>query len=166
MQKHKREMVNHQLDAIKFVSSLQALSNALWRREISEGKWTVAEIIGHFKPWDEFVLYQRLPYIFLEKDLPRAPDPQLTNATAAAISRNESQQVTIDKFILNRKGLYKVVKEIPESQLDATFLLGDKCLSLYDYLKGLAAHDRHHFNQIKRLTSGSASVGDRLKRLS
>ncbi|UJW56532.1 DinB family protein [Bacillus sp. A116_S68] len=158
MQKHKREMINHQLEAIKFVNSLRALRNELWRSEISEGKWTIAEIIGHFKPWDEFVLYQRLPYIFLEKALPEAPDPQITNTMAASISRAEPQQVTIDKFILNRKGIYKVIKEIPDSQLSATFLLGDKSLSLYDYLRYLADHDRHHFNQIERVINGRSHL--------
>jgi hypothetical protein len=162
MQKHKREMINHQLEAIKFVNSLRALRDELWRSEISEGKWTIAEIIGHFKPWDEFVLYQRLPYIFLEKALPEAPDPQITNTMAASISRAEPQQVTIDKFILNRKGIYKVIKEIPDSQLSATFLLGDKWLSLYDYLRYLADHDRHHFNQIER----AIHENDHLKKLS
>ncbi|MGX9135003.1 hypothetical protein ACWV26_11595 [Rummeliibacillus sp. JY-2-4R] len=59
MNKFKEEIIKHQLDSIEFVKSLNALSEKEWRTQIEYGKWTVAEIIGHFKPWDEFVLHKR-----------------------------------------------------------------------------------------------------------
>ncbi|MFJ7954496.1 DinB family protein [Lysinibacillus sp. NPDC096418] len=145
----KEEIIKHQIDSIEFVKSLNALSEKEWRTQIEDGKWTVAEIIGHFKPWDEFILHERLPYLFSEHELPKGPESGKTNAESATISRAEKQQVTIDKFISSRKELYKAIVEIPNDRWAEKFSIGNTTLSLYEYFRGLAQHDHHHFDQIK-----------------
>ncbi|WP_419893827.1 hypothetical protein [Oceanobacillus kimchii] len=85
MNKYKKDIMNHHLNSIEFVKSLASLSEIEWRTQIEEGKWTIAEIIGHFKPWDEFVIKNRLPYIFSDIELPKGPDTEKTNSESASI---------------------------------------------------------------------------------
>ncbi|WP_400247720.1 hypothetical protein AB3U99_11530 [Niallia sp. JL1B1071] len=64
MSKTKKELINLHLNAILFITSLQHFSEIEWKSEITKGKWTIAEIVGHFKAWDEFVMNRRIPYIY------------------------------------------------------------------------------------------------------
>jgi hypothetical protein len=149
MNANKKTILQHHLNSIEFVQSLQLLNEHQWRTPIAEGKWTIAEIIGHFKPWDEFIMQQRLPYLFSGNELSKGPDAQQINREAAAVSRKESKQDTLDKFVLTRKKLYEEILNIPDELWDRPFYIGTSKLSLYGYLQGLAEHDCHHFEQIK-----------------
>jgi hypothetical protein len=149
MNKYKQEILDHQISAMEFVKSLSFLSEDQWRTPIQEGKWTIAEIIGHFKPWDEFVIKHRLPYLFSAEELPKGPDAQKINLESAASSREESMRDTLNKFILMRKEFYEEILNIPDELWEREFYIGSSKLSLYEYLKGLADHDCHHFEQIK-----------------
>lgn len=68
------EIVWHNEESIRFMQALGTLTDEEWRRPLGPGKWTVAEVAGHFAPWDRFVLEQRLPYFFAEGPLPKGPD--------------------------------------------------------------------------------------------
>ncbi len=149
MNKHKQEILQHQLYTIEYVKSLNTLSELEWRTQILKGKWTVAEIIGHFTPWDEFVLHKRLPFLFYKHALPKSPDTEKTNEKSAMISREQNKRVTIDNFVSTRIALYKAIDEIPTEHWEVKFIIGKTTLSLYEYFKGLAQHDLHHLEQIK-----------------
>lgn len=149
MNKLNEEIIQHQLYSIEFVQSLNLLSEKEWRTPIGEGKWTVAEIIGHFVPWDEFVLHKRLPYLFSNDELPKSPISKEINAKSASISREQTKQTTIDHFISTRKVLLKTIDEIVINHWEEPFTIGKTTLSLYEYFQGLAQHDLHHFEQIK-----------------
>jgi hypothetical protein len=146
---HKKDILAHYNHSIAFADSLKNVSEDEWRTPIGEGKWTVAEVIGHFVPWDEFVLHQRLPYFFSTEELPKGPDAEETNHRAASKAREDSQEKTIDGFISARTALCKAVGEIPDEKWERTFTIGKTTLSLSQYLKGLKDHDEHHFSQIK-----------------
>lgn len=105
--KFKEEIIQHQLDSIEFVRSIYALNEREWRTQIEDGKWTVAEIIGHFKPWDEFVLHKRLPFLFSEIELSKSLGSEKANAESATICRAEKQQVTIDSLSFREKNFIK-----------------------------------------------------------
>ncbi|MBM0066818.1 DinB family protein [Alkalicoccobacillus gibsonii] len=149
----KEEILEHQRHSIEFVESLRGLNNKLWRTPISEGKWTIAEIIGHFESWDTFILKNRLPYIIMEHELPKSPKSEKINANSAYMSRSEKQDVTINTFVLTRRELYKAIHNIPDEMWTKTFSIGNTTVSMYEYFTGLAKHDHHHFNQIKDFLS-------------
>lgn len=151
LNKFKEEIINHHLESIQFVKSLNCLSEKEWRTKIEDNKWTIAEIIGHLKPWDEFVIHKRLPYLFSDSELPKGPNSEKMNAKSASISRKQSKQVTINELISIREKLYEVIKIIPDQQWKKKFSIGETELSLYEYLNGLAKHDIHHFEQIKKV---------------
>ncbi|WP_029425025.1 hypothetical protein [Alkalibacillus haloalkaliphilus] len=64
MNKYKNDILDHHLNAIEFAESLYSLSEKQWRTQIKEDKWTIAEIMGHFKPWDEFVIKKTVYLIY------------------------------------------------------------------------------------------------------
>lgn len=148
MNKYKNEIIRHYLETIDFGKSLHSLSEEQWRTPIEEGKWTVAEIIGHFHPWDKLVLEQRIPYFFSEKTMPKAPDSRAVNKLSAEAARNEEKEQTINKFINSRSALCLAVDEISDAYWEKLFTIGKTTLSIYDYFHGLAKHDNHHFKQI------------------
>lgn len=151
MNKYKKEIMAHYVHSIEFVNSLNSLNEKEWRMRIGNGQWTVAEIIGHFLPWDEFMLQHRIPHFFSEQILPKGPDINVTNQSAASIARKESQQEIINKFISVRAAFYQAIEEISDEQWEKNISIGKTTISLYDYFKGLIEHDNHHFNQITKL---------------
>ncbi len=149
----KDEIMTHQLNAINLVSGLENLSEPEWRTASGEGKWTLAEIIGHFVPWDEFIMQKRLPYLLLDQDqdLLKGPESQYLNIESALISRNEDLHTTIQKFIATRTALYRLLNDAPDQKWEKTCFIGSHKFSFYEYFKGLAEHDPHHFSQIKKV---------------
>lgn len=149
MNKYREKILTHYLNSIEFVKSLDSLSEIEWRSQVEEGKWTIAEIIGHLIPWDEFVIKYRLPYIFSNIEIPKGPDAEKTNSESASISRKENKQVTIKRFISIRKELYEAILQIPDNCWEKKISIGKTEMFLYEYLNGLVEHDCHHFEQIK-----------------
>lgn len=145
----RNEIIKHHQYAIEFVRSLNNLREEQWRMKKEEGKWTVAEIIGHLIPWDEFVLNNRLPYLFSIQELPIGPDVKTLNATSAGKAREQEKKVIINDFISVRSELLQKIEGIPDLRWKEEITIGQTMLNLYDYFKGLAEHDLHHFNQIK-----------------
>lgn len=57
---NKDTVIQHYEHSIEWAKSLMEVTDEEWRRAIADGKWSTAEIIAHFVPWDEFILKARL----------------------------------------------------------------------------------------------------------
>lgn len=147
----KHRIISHYERSIVFVECLANITEEQWRTSIEPGKWTVAEIIGHLTPWDEFVVKQRLPFLFTEESLPKGPDVEEMNASAARDSRTQSKEETIANFINQRQQLMDAIDQIVDKQWQQTFTIGASELTLYSYLASLADHDLHHFSQLQKV---------------
>lgn len=146
----KEKIIFHHINAIEWVQSLEDLSDQEWRTPISKNKWSVAEIIGHFYPWDDFVLNERIPYLFTEHELsPFGQDAKEVNHRAAIESRNTTKEQIINRFILSRSQIINALKNIEDELWLKEISIRTKKLTIYEYLKGLVKHDEHHFAQIK-----------------
>ncbi|UII56432.1 DinB family protein [Cytobacillus spongiae] len=154
MNQYKKEILEHFFQTIEYVQSLRTLTEEEWRKPIGMGKWTVAELIGHFIPWDDFVLEQRIPYILLGEDLPVGSDVKETNERGAQVARQEAQQTTIDRYTTTRTALYQALADVADKQWENSFTIGTRTLSFYEYCKGLAEHDQHHFKQLYDTING------------
>jgi uncharacterized damage-inducible protein DinB len=144
----REDILFHHQEIIRWAQSLESIPKEDWQRPIKEGKWSIAEIVGHFVPWDEFVVNQRLPFLGTEEPLPQAPDPQILNEQSASKARTSKQSVVIQHFILSREKLIESLEEIPPESWEQTFKPGNKEITLIGYLEGLAAHDLHHKREI------------------
>ena len=148
MNEKKIAVINHYEKTIEWVNCLRKLPEDSWRTPLGEGKWTIAEVIGHLSPWDEFVLVQRIPYLINTLALPRSPEVEFVNQKAAELSRNRPKGDTINQFIEIRKSLIVEISNIPDELWGHDLSIGGKSISLIDYFAGLMEHDHHHFSQI------------------
>ncbi|TCJ06482.1 DinB family protein [Cytobacillus praedii] len=118
---------------------------------IKEGKWTIAEVIGHLIPWDEFIVNDRVPYFFKNNELPKGPDAQAVNDQAASESRIRTKEETIDRFAATRQTLLTALDEMDDHLWSKELIIGKSTLSLAAYFQGMVEHDNHHFEQIKKV---------------
>lgn len=137
------------MEAIKFVDSLRTLTEDQWRRPIQKGRWSTSEIIGHFIPWDQFVLQKRIPYFFTNEELSGSPDAEEINQEAAAKSRYSEQGAIITEFVETRQQLLNTLRNIDDDLWIQEISIGTKKVTLYEYFYGLVQHDRHHFEHIR-----------------
>ena len=154
----KNEILSHYERSIVFVESLANVTEEQWRTPIEAGKWTVAEVIGHLTPWDEFVLKQRLPFLFIEESLPKGPDVEEMNASAVRNSRVQSREETIANFINYRNQLITAINLIADQQWQKSFKIGTSELTLYGYFASLVDHDLHHFSQIQKVLKNVGAI--------
>jgi len=146
----KHQIISYYEKSIVLVESLVNITEEQWRTPIEPGKWTVAEVIGHLTPWDEFVLKQRLPFLFIEGSLPKGPDVGEMNASAAKDSRAQSKGETIANFIYQRQQLVDALHQIVDQQWQLPFTIGASELTLHRYFASLVDHDLHHFSQVRK----------------
>lgn len=158
LNKEKDIIISHYKKSIEFVVGLRDLSEVQWRKPIKQNKWSIAEIISHFIPWDEFVLESRLPYFFQKENLSKGPNVQDLNDEAAKKSRVQTKEETIERFLEIRKKLIHELLAIEEETWRQTFFIGNIELSLYQYFSNLLEHDKHHFSQIQSATDESGGT--------
>ncbi|WP_313805039.1 DinB family protein [Cytobacillus sp.] len=146
-----QNILSHYEQSIQWVKELEQLSEEQWRTPIKEEKWSIAEVIGHLIPWDEFILKDRMPYFFKDIDLPKGPDAQALNDQAAAESRIRTKEETIERFAATRQTLLSALKEIDDELWSKELNISKSTLSLTAYFQGMVEHDNHHFEQIKKV---------------
>ena len=148
------QIIAHYKESITWINRIRKIPEDIWRKQIAKGKWTIAEVIGHMIPWDEFVLHKRLPYLLTPLPLPKSPDVDWLNQQSSIESRNRPKEETIQLFIAVRKSLIGQLNDISDEVWTNEFLLGNQTISFYNYMSGLAEHDIHHFRQIQSTLEG------------
>ena len=147
----KHQIISHYEKSIVFVDSLVNITEEQWRMPVGQGKWTVAEVIGHLPPWDDFVLKQRLPFLFTKGSLPKGPDVVEMNVSSARNSRALNKKEMIANFINQRQQLIDALDQIVDQQWQQPFTIGASELTLHSYFASLVDHDLHHFSQIQKV---------------
>lgn len=147
--KQKQHIVELYEQTINWVKSLSDLSEEQWRIPVAPGKWMIAEVVGHFTPWDIFILEQRLPYFFKGCILPPSPNVDETNRLASEKSNVKPKEELIITFVTTRAQLIAAIKEIPNEYWDYPLNLKTKEISLTDYFLGLLDHDDRHVKEIR-----------------
>ncbi|WP_081277113.1 DinB family protein [Bacillus pumilus] len=159
----KDTVIKHYEHTLEWVQSLTELTEKEWRRAIADGKWSIAEIIAHFVPWDEFILHDRLKEFWNDQPLPQAPDSHEMNQQSAERAKKEERSETIGRFIAVRTELLQEMKIIEPSRWNEPFFIGQTKLTLLSYLQGLIEHDIHHMKQITKLLSQTKTSHNQTK---
>jgi hypothetical protein len=110
---NREAILRHHKEMIQWVKSLNNLPAEEWFRPIDENKWSTAEIICHFGPWDDFVVTKRLPYLGNSDPLPKAPDSRHLNEQSASKALSYEQTTVIQSFIDSRQRLLTGICDIP-----------------------------------------------------
>ena len=144
----KEQVIRHYQHSIEKAIEWKLITNKEWRTPIARGKWTIAEVIGHLAPWDEFVRLKRIPYFLNGDPLPKSLDAEQTNRESPLISQRRSQQDIIEGFINSRRKLLAAIRQMEDEQWEREFAFNQKMLTPAAYFQGLLEHDMHHFRQI------------------
>jgi uncharacterized damage-inducible protein DinB len=145
----KQELLNHHKNVINIIDSLNQLTDDEWTSPIELGKWSIAEIVSHFIPWDEFIIESRLPFFRSNQSLPPAPNVEDLNKASSKKAKITSKEDTIKYFIETRSQLKNQIESLTENECGIEIVMGTKKITIIDYLSGMVEHDQHHIKQIK-----------------
>jgi uncharacterized damage-inducible protein DinB len=129
------------------VLNLKEISEAKLLEPISEGKWSIREIVGHLYYWDKFNLEKMVPFMAEGVDLPKFPDHDQHNEEAMSFLKDYSIESIIDNFIVTRKELNERISRL-EGDVRFTIGGGKRQFSGESFIKIFIKHDDHHLKQI------------------
>ncbi|KGR75603.1 DinB family protein [Ureibacillus sinduriensis] len=161
MHQNKEEVLMHFENSVDWVKNLENLTEEQWRTPIAQGKWTIAEVVGHFEAWDRFLLNERLPYLIEGAILPKGPETEQLNRQSSIKSKVKTKGEIIKGFIAARRSLIIVINNIEDELWAQEIKVNQTTLTLTAYLKGFVEHDEHHFSQIQEILK---SLGGHCKR--
>lgn len=141
--------INQYEDIIEKLFELKDYPEKILNEPISEGKWSIREIVGHLFYWDKFILEKMVPLMANEMVLPPFPNHNLHNKEAVAhLKKYKNVREIIDDFAKTRKQL---VKELKELDRDIEFHIENdpNSFSPEKFIEIFLEHDIHHLNQVK-----------------
>lgn len=139
-----------------WVIKLEYLDNTLWAKPISNGKWTVSEIIAHIINWDKYLLSKILPSVREGMGM-EFPDFDTYNKVASDYAKSGISQLHLLEEAKNTRDLLvKELKEIPVEKLNKPLVANGvtHCphtgtpYSLIYIVKEFTDHDIHHKKQV------------------
>lgn len=129
------------------VLKLKEASKTKLCEAISEGKWSIREIVGHLYYWDKFNLEKMVPLMDQDADLPKFPDHDQHNGEAMTFLKDCSVETIIDHFVVTRKELSERLSSI-DGDVRFTIGGGKRKFSGESFVKIFVKHDAHHLKQI------------------
>ncbi|WP_019152418.1 DinB family protein [Robertmurraya massiliosenegalensis] len=114
---------------------------------ISEGKWSIREIVGHLYYWDKFILENMVPFMTDGSNLPPFPDHDQYNAEAISYLKDDSATSIIEHFVETR---IQLTESLSNLDSDIRFTIGGGKEQFYaeSFTEMFLEHDEHHLNQI------------------
>ncbi|WP_165921064.1 DinB family protein [Paenibacillus albiflavus] len=134
---------------IDYLDQLREVDQAIWLKPIAEGKWSVAAIVAHIMWWDRYFLEIRLEGMIKGEQLPRSQvDAQAMNQAAEQYAHSGiAKDTLIDEAKQQRLGLIQYLTDV---QLNTQFHIGERTMTICDYIIGQCEHDTHHMDQIQQ----------------
>lgn len=131
------------------IEQVKKIDEETWDTPISEGKWSVRQIIGHLYYWDKFNLETMLSKMENGANLPAFPDHHIHNERAMEHIEQYNDQVSLmNAFITTRKELVEGLQNIEEG-VKFTIGGGKRKFTADSFIKLFIKHDTHHLKQMK-----------------
>ncbi|MED4174567.1 DinB family protein [Halalkalibacterium halodurans] len=143
-----RETLSQFEKNIDEILALKEIDDTVLCKPLSEGKWSIREIVGHLYYWDKFILEKMVPLMGEGGNLPGFPEHDQHNEDAILFLKEYSVESIIDHFVATRKELTREMKNLAE---DIRFTIGGgkRQFSGESFLKIFLKHDAHHIKQMK-----------------
>lgn len=125
---------------------------------ISQGKWSIAEIVLHLAEWDRFFREQRLPLLKAGAQVAPFPDVDAFNAAAVAPAKQMAFPEVLARAQKERALLAKDIEELEEGRWNAAFKVGSRETTVASYSAGFLQHDAHHRSQIDGFLHKKSSI--------
>ncbi len=139
-----------------WLKTLKDIEEKVWTAPISEGKWSISEIIAHIMNWDHYLLTEILPAVKKGEGM-NFPEFDSFNKTASEYARSSVSQINLIEEAINmRESLVseilkmsneKINKPLPCNGLSHCPHTGEP-YSLNYLIKEFIEHDTHHKQQI------------------
>src|SRR5690625_3008014 len=110
----KKDLINDFEKFTEYVDSLREIERRRFFEPISDGKWSIGEIISHISFWDKYIREETLPCMKLNAVIESIDFDTLNNQAADYALSGVSQQHILDKQIAERTKLVSVLREKEE----------------------------------------------------
>lgn len=152
MAKTNEEMIKEFEAFIPFVVSLKEYDDGHWNLPITEGKWTVKDIICHIMLWDKYFYEEAIHKIKSQEPLTvRHLNFDKFNANAIEYANSQTMDSIINQFIEYRSKIINDISGLSDEEYIRDYIDGDKKkFSIRKYLRGFIPHDKHHRKQIEK----------------
>jgi len=120
--RNKRKLVEELQNYTKLLNRLHGVDDKVFITPISDGKWSIRDIVVHIMMWDKDCVDKTLTKlnsgedVILEEDV----DPLSFNNRAVEYGRTLSKKDVIDQSLLRRNQLASQLNRLPAEAFDAT----------------------------------------------
>ena len=137
---------------------MNQINDEAWSKSYSEGKATVAEIVGHLMGWDKYVIEQVIPSV-VRGDGMQFPDFDTYNKQSYEYTKSRSRETILSEFISTRNELCVMLSMLTNEQLCGSTTIGGsthdahtgKAFSLLFLIEEFTEHDHHHKKQLETI---------------
>ncbi|PEL80362.1 hypothetical protein CN558_18070 [Bacillus wiedmannii] len=139
-----------------WLNTLKGMKEELWMNPISEGKWTIGEIVSHIMNWDECLLTKVLPSVREGQGM-EFPDFDTYNKLASNYAKSGiSNMRLLEEAKAKRELLVKELRLLHDEKLKKPLTANgvSHCphtgtpYSLIYIIKEFIEHDNHHKRQV------------------
>jgi uncharacterized damage-inducible protein DinB len=139
-----------------WLNTLKGMKEELWVAPISEGKWTISEIISHIMNWDDYLLCETLSSVRNGQGM-EFPDFDTYNNLASNYAKSGISKVKLlEEAKAKRELLVKELRLLPDENLKTLLTANgvSHCphtgtpYSLIYIIKEFIDHDNHHKRQV------------------
>ncbi|MDA1633558.1 DinB family protein [Bacillus cereus] len=139
-----------------WIHTLKCMKEELWVAPISEGKWTVGEIVSHIMNWDDYLLRETLSSVRDGKGM-EFPDFDTYNKLASSYAKSGISKVKLlEEAKAKRELLVKELRLLHDEKLKKPLTANgvSHCphtgtpYSLIYIIKEFIEHDNHHKRQV------------------
>ncbi|PLT29003.1 DinB family protein [Peribacillus deserti] len=131
-----------------FFEQLKTTPEKLFFLAIGENKWSSAAIVAHFIYWDRYILESRLPGMLEGRDLEKSSVhvEEMNDRAKHYAHSGVSKEHLLDEAISWRMKSAQLLKD---ADFNKSFRIGEKPLTLKQFIEGDIEHDRHHMRQME-----------------
>jgi hypothetical protein len=152
MAKSTMDMIVEFKSFIDFVESLKAIDEVYWNKPLSEGKWSMKDVICHIMLWDKYFYEGAIEKIKHGEPVKvKHLNFNEFNANAREYAKNQTRDDIIDQFIMYREKIIADIIDLSEDEYIKEYKDGDKKkFTIRSYLRGFISHDKGHGKQIEK----------------
>lgn len=152
MPKTTMEMIHEYKSFIEYVEGLRAVDEAYWNQPLSEGKWTLKDVISHIMLWDKYFYEEGIRKVKLEEPVTvRHLNFDEFNSNAREYAKTQTRDSIIDQCIDWRGRIIQDISGLTEEEYAKPYIDGDKKkFSIRGFLRGFVPHDKHHKKQMEK----------------
>lgn len=141
----------------EWLGTLKDLSNEEWVKPISEGKWSIREIVSHFMNWDNYLISTVVPLVKAGEPFGFPAFDSFNKLASTYATSGISKDDLLDEVILTRNHLLQELKDMPEEVITNHLPVGGMThcpqtgepYSLIYIIHEFIDHDLHHKKQIQ-----------------